>query len=235
MSARMGSCSRESSWGSASGLADCSEEGSHNPDGYVGLIAQHHHLRDGNPPPSHQNHPFPSHAHVAQQLRARRSADVPQGRGHQALPANTFIPDTGHPWAGSSAPERSARTMGPTCRCSGRCRWCCSLPQPRWAPENRDGGVTPEPPQLFFPAIGLVEETPGLLLPGLLWDEQDTYRLCRGAELQVAWGWRRMHQQGCWQQAAPLHGDVEKLQLEVPCQCRAGALLQPRRSGERAG
>lgn len=78
MSARMGSCSRESSWGSASGLADCSEEGGHNPDGYVGPIAQHHHLRDGNPPPDHQNHPFPPHAHTQHSLSGSFRRDVQQ-------------------------------------------------------------------------------------------------------------------------------------------------------------
>lgn len=36
MSARMGSCSWESSWGSASGLADCGERISHEPDGVCG-------------------------------------------------------------------------------------------------------------------------------------------------------------------------------------------------------
>lgn len=176
----------------------------------------------------------------------RREGGHQEG-GHQALPPGTHVPDTGHPWAGSSAQERSARTTGPTCRCSGRCRWCCSPPQPRWTPETRHSGVIPGSSMLLSHLLGLVEEPPALPLPGLLvgraecwWHhkphgEQDTYCLCRSPELQIPWGRGRMCQRGRWSQAAPLHRDVEELQLEVPCQCGAGALLQPRRTWERAG
>lgn len=56
------------------------------------------------------------------------------------------VPDTGHSWAGSSAQEHSARTMGPTCRCSGRRRWCCSPSRTRWDPVTKHTGVTPGVP-----------------------------------------------------------------------------------------
>lgn len=164
----MGSCSRESPWGSASGLADCGEGRVTTLMVFVAPTAQHHQLPipppgDGSPPPGHQSHPSPSpsHAHGAQPaVQVQAMAWWPSAKqtglflgegghqegGHQALPPSTHVPDTGRPWAGSSAQERSARTMGPTCRCSGRCHWCCSPPQPRWTPETRHSGVTLCPP-----------------------------------------------------------------------------------------
>jgi len=98
-------------------------------------------------------------------------------------------------------------------------------------------GSCQEAPRLLTPCLRLVEEAPmhPSACPASLlahrsqgqvecwWHrkphgKQNTHCLCRGPELRVPWGRRVMHQWGRWSQAAPLHRDVEKLQLEVPCQ-----------------